>query len=119
MQEFFTKNKIVIAILVGSVIVGGAIYLSRSPESPGIQPTYQFNNAPSEASILDSITKSPQGANTSCVIKGNISSGGEIYHLPECASYDKTVINENAGEKWFCTETEAVSAGWRKAKNCP
>ncbi len=55
-----------------------------------------------------------------CTIKGNISAKAEkIYHLPGCGSYDKTVVNLNAGEKWFCTENEAIAAGWRKAKNCP
>jgi micrococcal nuclease len=55
-----------------------------------------------------------------CLIKGNISVSGEkIYHLPECGSYDKTVINESKGEKWFCSEEEAILAGFRKAKNCP
>lgn len=32
--------------------------------------------------------------------------------------YDKTAIDESAGEHWFCTEAEAEQAGWRKAKNC-
>lgn len=58
------------------------------------------------------------GAPEGCVIKGNISTE-KIYHLPGCDSYDKTVIDESAGERWFCTEEEAVAAGWRKAKNCP
>lgn len=54
-----------------------------------------------------------------CAIKGNISSGGEkIYHMVGCAYYDKTTITESVGEKWFCSESEAESAGWRKAKNC-
>lgn len=53
-----------------------------------------------------------------CKIKGNISTSGKIYHLPGCGSYDKTTININDGERWFCTEEEAVQAGWRKAKNC-
>ncbi|PIR87484.1 MAG: hypothetical protein COU11_00500 [Candidatus Harrisonbacteria bacterium CG10_big_fil_rev_8_21_14_0_10_49_15] len=52
-----------------------------------------------------------------CVIKGNITSE-KIYHLPGCQSYDKTVIDESAGERWFCSESEATQAGWRKAKNC-
>jgi len=58
---------------------------------------------------------------TGCVIKGNISytTGEKIYHLPECPSYEKTSINEEKGERWFCTEDEAITAGWRKAKNCP
>ncbi len=60
---------------------------------------------------------SPAGG---CTIKGNISAGGEkIYHVLGCESYDKTVIDELAGERWFCTEHDAVTAGWRKAKNCP
>lgn len=54
-----------------------------------------------------------------CVIKGNISPGGKIFHAPGCGSYDKTAIDESRGERWFCSEEEAVAAGWRKAKNCP
>lgn len=54
----------------------------------------------------------------SCVIKGNISAKEKIYHLPGCRSYSQTIINENAGEKWFCSEQEAVKSGFRKAKNC-
>lgn len=55
----------------------------------------------------------------SCNIKGNISSNrAKIYHVPGCGSYEKTIIDESAGEKWFCSEEEAVKAGWRKAKNC-
>ena len=52
-----------------------------------------------------------------CLIKGNISSSGEkIYHMPGQRYYDKMVIDENKGERWFCSEDEAVSAGWRKSK---
>ncbi len=54
-----------------------------------------------------------------CTIKGNISTRKEkIYHLPGCGSYTKTSIDESAGERWFCTEQQAVQAGWRKAENC-
>lgn len=63
------------------------------------------------------ITQLPD--NSSCQIKGNINTGGDkIYHFPGCGSYGKTSINEAAGEHWFCSEDEAVNAGWRKAKNC-
>jgi hypothetical protein len=44
--------------------------------------------------------------------QGNISSSGErIYHVPGQRYYDKTQINEGKGERWFCTEQEAVGAG--------
>ena len=52
-----------------------------------------------------------------CAIKGNISSKGErIYHVPGGRYYDATVIDTAKGERWFCTEAEAVAAGWRKSK---
>lgn len=51
------------------------------------------------------------------IIKGNISRNGEkIYHVPGGASYGQVKINEKAGEKFFCSEEEAVAAGWRKAQ---
>ncbi len=54
-----------------------------------------------------------------CTIKGNINMKKEkIYHAPGCGSYDKTIIDEDSGEKWFCSEKEALDAGWRKALNC-
>ena len=55
---------------------------------------------------------------TQPAIKGNISSssGEKIYHVPGQQDYDDTVITESKGERWFCTEADAVAAGWRKAK---
>ncbi|MEM1251094.1 MAG: cold shock domain-containing protein [Cyanobacteria bacterium P01_H01_bin.21] len=52
-----------------------------------------------------------------CTIKGNISinTGQKIYHLPGMERYDATIIKPEYGEKWFCTETEAVENGWTKA----
>ena len=61
-------------------------------------------------------TTTPVNTTAKCVIKGNISSNGEkIYHMPGQRYYDKTIINESYGERWFCTEEEAVAAGWRKS----
>ena len=52
----------------------------------------------------------------SCQIKGNISSKGEkIFHIPGGRWYEKTKINTAKGEQMFCTEQEAISAGWRKS----
>ena len=55
-----------------------------------------------------------------CLIKGNISynTKEKIYHLLECEDYSKTVINKAKGERWFCSEEEAIEAGWRIAENC-
>lgn len=74
----------------------------------------QTTAQPSNTTSAPNQTSGPN----SCTIKGNISSGGKIYHTIGCGSYAKTVIDESKGEKWFCSEQEAVSAGWRKALNC-
>lgn len=51
-----------------------------------------------------------------CAIKGNISAGGRLYHLPGGRSYGATRISTGNGERWFCSEAEARAAGWRKAR---
>lgn len=58
--------------------------------------------------------------NPKCNIKGNIdkSTDTHIYYLPNCAQYAYTVVEEDIGETWFCTEREAIKAGFSKAKTC-
>ncbi len=110
--------KIIITLLLPMLLLGagcgaatsggGEIKITNTAEKPApAQNLYNLDTADSE-NVDD------------CVIKGNISSSGEkIYHLPGCGSYSRTVIDESAGEEWFCSEDDAEAAGWRKAKNCP
>ncbi len=51
-----------------------------------------------------------------CAIKGNISSGGRIYHMPDQEHYARTRINPASGERWFCSRAQAEAAGWRAAR---
>ncbi|WP_431692915.1 thermonuclease family protein [Rhizobium giardinii] len=53
----------------------------------------------------------PQG----CPIKGNISENGHVYHTPWSPWYTRTKVTASKGERWFCTEREALDAGWRAA----
>lgn len=50
-----------------------------------------------------------------CAIKGNVSRWGRIYHMPWSPWYAKIRMDEGGGKRWFCTEAEAVAAGWRPA----
>ena len=54
-----------------------------------------------------------------CNIKGNISisTGKKLYHLPGMEDYESTVISRDKGEKWFCSESEAINSGWEKTPN--
>lgn len=58
--------------------------------------------------------------NPDCQIKGNIdkNSGDKIYHFPGCRQYEQTVIEKSLSEEWFCSEKEALKAGYQKSKNC-
>ncbi|SLN49392.1 Succinoglycan biosynthesis protein ExoI [Aquimixticola soesokkakensis] len=51
-----------------------------------------------------------------CAIKGNISANGKLYHMPGTRWYEGTTITLSRGEHWFCSEAQAVAAGWRRAK---
>ncbi|MBI2028840.1 hypothetical protein HYT02_00275 [Candidatus Gottesmanbacteria bacterium] len=42
----------------------------------------------------------------------------KFYHLPGCLHYDKVVIEQDIGEGFFCTEEEAIEAGFQKASGC-
>jgi len=56
-----------------------------------------------------------------CSIKGNIdkTTGRKMYHFPGCREYVTTVVELDLGEGWFCSEKEAVEAGYVKSTNCP
>lgn len=58
------------------------------------------------------------GSSASCDIKGNISlnTGERIYHVPGQKYYNETRISPQHGERWFCSEAEALRAGWRKSR---
>ena len=53
--------------------------------------------------------KSPDG----CAIKGNVTKNGRIYHMPWSPWYGRIHIDAEKGKRWFCSEAEAIAAGWR------
>jgi endonuclease YncB( thermonuclease family) len=55
-----------------------------------------------------------------CTIKGNVSASGKVYHMPWNTWYDKVKMEPSrdglaGGKRWFCSEQEAMAAGWRPA----
>ncbi|MGL5819490.1 MAG: DUF2510 domain-containing protein [Phycicoccus sp.] len=99
---------------------------SPSARPPAARPTTPTTRPPTAPPRPPSAPERPPAPETpppggdeasSCSIKGNIARDGErIYHVPGQQYYDKTKIDESKGERWFCSESEAVAAGWRKAK---
>jgi endonuclease YncB( thermonuclease family) len=71
------------------------------------EPPWQYRAHRWEVAVQEA----PEG----CPIKGNINREGErIYHTPWGSQwYDRTTISADQGERWFCSEREALDAGWR------
>jgi endonuclease YncB( thermonuclease family) len=50
-----------------------------------------------------------------CAIKGNITGHGHLYYMPWSPRYASVKIEEEKGERWFCSEADAIAEGWRPA----
>ena len=67
--------------------------------------------------VRGSIAEEPTKA---CLIKGNVNDDGErFYHCPNGRSYDTVKIKPSEGDRWFCSEEEAIAAGFKHPANDP
>jgi endonuclease YncB( thermonuclease family) len=55
--------------------------------------------------------RAPEG----CPIKGAVKGGDRIYVLPWATEYSRIRVSARRGERWFCSEADAVAAGFRSA----
>jgi micrococcal nuclease len=82
-----------------------------------------YNEAKENNLGINSVCKitDSQPANPECTIKGNIDQaiGKKFYHFPNCSHYKQIVIDTSTEEQFFCSETEAINAGFKKAAGCP
>lgn len=113
------------AVAVGGWVMYGMLFgFESSPPSGNDRDPAVFDVEPGPPDARPDLEQNayddPQGSVPldGCVIKGNVAfdTGELIYHVPGQAHYDETVIREEYGERWFCTEDEAVAAGWRKSE---
>lgn len=56
--------------------------------------------------------RSPDG----CPIKGQVAGAARVYVLPWSPEYDRIRVHKARGERWFCSEQEALSAGFKAAQ---
>lgn len=129
-REWVVENKNKAAIIAGFVVVflvgyGVGSYEKTRRNKPSLLNKYNTNQSlkaktseqqetTADNKVLGTASSSTESlitSGTECVVKGNISSsGGKIYHVQGGAFY-KTVKPEQC----FKTETEAVTAGFRKS----
>ena len=87
-----------------------------SPEPSTLEPSTPEPSTP-EVQTPTSTRICDYSATADPVIKGNVGfdSGERIYHVPGGEFYEEAVINPSYGERWFCTEADAIAAGWRRS----
>ena len=49
-----------------------------------------------------------------CPIKGQVAGGARVYVLPWSPDYGRVRVSKSRGGRWFCSEQEAISAGWER-----
>jgi endonuclease YncB( thermonuclease family) len=55
---------------------------------------------------------SPEG----CPIKGTIAGSTKVFIVPWANDYRKASVRLAKGERWFCSEADAVAAGWKASE---
>lgn len=105
-----------LAVLLVLVVLSACTYtVQATPEQYAASYARVTAQAAIDAPALPTITP----AVVPCIqVKGNIDARGrKLYHLPGMANYNQVVITESKGEKVFCSEQDAINAGWTKAGN--
>ncbi|MFN3622702.1 MAG: hypothetical protein ACK4TP_01435 [Hyphomicrobium sp.] len=51
-----------------------------------------------------------------CPIKGSVRGGRRLYVLPWARGYDEVRVTKSRGERWFCSEADALEAGFKPAQ---
>lgn len=93
------------------VVIGIVAVVSNAITKNG---SNSANLSPFELSKRGELTNEASG----CTIKGNVSidTDEKIYHLPGQRYYANTKIDSRFGERWFCSEADAINNGWRKSR---
>ena len=104
-----------------AMLLGGfSYYLRSSPGETGEELKKATGEARQEKAGIfsEKCTQMTNKEKPKCNIKGNTLSDN-IYYLPECGVYDNVEVQLYLGDRWFCTEKEAVATGFRKPQQCP
>ena len=89
------------------------------PPSPTQGPPFPAGTLPLPPGTAGSATVCDYSGTAEPVIKANIDprTGDRIYHVPGSFFYSTTVVSEDDGDMWLCTEEEAQAAGWKKSEH--
>lgn len=108
---------------INKVLVTEGLAIYDGKVNPDNKEVLEMENANNEAKMTSRGLWSSKCSqlNKKCVIKGNFreADNTKVYSLPNCYNYNKTIVDPTGRDKWFCSEAEAVAAGFVKSKDCP
>ena len=88
---------------------------SPTPEMLIVRPTREIQTAVVPEVVLTLTAMPTMTPTVKCLnIIGNINEGKRIYHCPGWRDYNKISFNAAEGDRYFCTEAEAIAAGFRE-----
>lgn len=99
---------------------GSSYYYRASPGKIGEQLQQAGETArKNQQGIFSACIQSVNPKQPKCNIKANIGQQDNIYYLPDCGVYPNVILELYKGDQWFCTEAQAIKAGFRKPSQCP
>lgn len=101
------------------ILSGWARFTSTaSVESEKLKSAFQKIKTEKLGVFSDQCYQTTNPQNPKCNIKGNVREGKKTYFFPGCGNYSNVALELDQGDQWFCSESDAVSAGFTKSANC-
>ncbi len=100
---------------------GGYAVLTRgTKELPELLESSTYARQKKLGVFSDACYQMENKVNPKCNVKGNIGETKQdrYYFTPSCPNYTQTVVWTSFGDRWFCTEKDAVEAGFVKGTKC-
>lgn len=100
---------------------GLAQYMSHGSSQPDVMKSANAYARDNKIGIFSSLCTQTEPPDPKCRIKGNYHDGKRIvvYYTSECGSYQQVIVYKFQGDEWFCSEEEAIAAGFTKSDTCP
>lgn len=109
-------------VLVNDVMVraGLAEYSSQATKEKQLLYDSNIYARENKIGIFSAKCFQREPPNKKCAIKGNVGRHNTVktYLRPDCTRYTTVIIEKYQGDDWFCTEKEAIEAGFVKSENC-
>ena len=99
---------------------GMVVLIRGTKDLPGLMEASDYARANQLGVFSPECYQTTNSKNPACNIKGNVgeTKSNKHYFTPSCPNYAQTVVWLSYGDQWFCSEKEAINAGFEKGTKC-